>query len=91
MARDVIFDDVDKTMVGYRDDGITYISTLFGDDGATGEYKKYYAGRCFYHVTSDDFDNLNSTHLYPVGYDFDVYEQGDLLENKKIKNKVMGS
>ena len=90
-ARDIIFDDVDKTMVGYRDNGITYISTLFGDDGATGEYKEYYAGKSFYHVTSDDFDNLNSNNLYPVGYDFYVYEQGDLLENQIIKNKVMGS
>ena len=91
MARDIVFDDVDKTMIGYRNDDITYISTEFGDDGATGEYKSKYAGKWFYHITSDDFDNLNSNNLCPVGYDLGVYEQGDLLQNRKIKSKIMGS
>ena len=89
-TRDIIFDDVDKTIVGYRDDDITYLSTRFGDDGVTGVYKDKYAGKSFYHVTSDDFDNLNSNNLYSVGYDLGVYEQGDLLQNPKIKNKVRG-
>ena len=91
-SRDIVFDDVDKTMVGYKKDDITYIKTTFGDDGAVGEYKENYAGKSFYHVSAvDSFDQLSSNNIYPVGYDCDVYGQGDLLNNYKVKSKVMGS
>lgn len=92
IVKDIIFDDVDKTMIGYKDDDITYIRTTFGADGAVGEYNDKYAGKSFYHVSSaTSFEELNKSNIYPVGYDLDVYDQGDLLNNFKVKNKARGN
>ena len=88
--KDIVFDDVDKTMVGYINNDITYISTTFGDNGALGEYKEKYAGKYFYHASSiTEFDQLNKENICPIGPDCDVYTQGDLLNNYKVKRKVM--
>lgn len=92
LQKDLIFDDVDKTMVGYINNDITYISTTFGDNGALGEYKEKYAGKYFYHASSiTEFEKLNKDNICPIGPDCDVYTQGDLLNNYKVKRKVMGN
>ena len=92
LVKDIVYDDVDKTMVGYKDNDLTFIATIFGDDGAVGEYKEKYAGRCFYHISPEtDFNKLNNKNIYPVREEFGIFGQSDLLDSYKLKNLIKGS
>lgn len=89
--KDIVYDDVDKTMVGFKDNDTVYIETSFKDDGAVGEYKEKYAGKNFYHFSKElDFNKIDNTNVYPVSRDYDVYEPGDLIDNYKIKTYSRG-
>ena len=90
-AQDITIEDVDKTMVGFREGDITYISTTFGDSGVLGEYNSYYAGKHFYHVTGEsDFEKINNSNIHSVGYECDVAEREFIIDNIKVIKKVRG-
>ena len=90
-AQDITLEDVDKTMVGFREGNITYISTTFGDSGVLGEYNSYYAGKHFYHVTGEsDFEKINNSNIHSVGYECGVTEREFIIDNIKVIKKVRG-
>ena len=91
-VKDIIFDDVDKTMVALKDLDCIYIETAFNDNGTVGAYKDLFAGKYFYQFsTTEDFNSINKNNTYPVNREYDVYEPGDLRENIKIRKKVKGN
>ncbi|MBQ7240133.1 MAG: hypothetical protein IJS56_01705 [Bacilli bacterium] len=91
-VRDLIFDDVDKRIVAFKDSGLVYLETTFGENNVGGEYNENYANKYFYQVSSSDVFNLiNKDNTYPVMRDYDVFEPGDLKGNYKIRKKVMGN
>lgn len=91
-VKDIIFDDVDKTMSCFKDNDCIYIETAFNENGTVGTYKDLYAGRYFYQFsTTEDFNSINKNNTYPVNREYDVYEPGDLRENIKIRKKVKGN
>ena len=90
--KDIVFDDVDKTMVGLKKEDTIYIETSFNDDGATGIYKKDFANKYFYQFSkANSFSEISKENTYPVNKDYDVYNPGDLINNYKIKKKVKGN
>ena len=91
-VKDIIFDDVDKTMVALKDLDCIYIETAFNDNGTVGVYKDLFAGKYFYQFSNtEDFNSINKNNTYPVNREYDVYEPGDLRENIKIRKKVKGN
>ena len=91
LVQDIVLDNMNKTMVGYNDGNIIYIGTSFYDDGAIGEYKERFANKHFYQVSSAiDFDGIDSTNLYPVKREYDVYGAGDLINNYIVKSIAKG-
>lgn len=91
-VRDLVFDDVDKRIVAFKDSGLVYLETTFGENNVGGEYNENYANKYFYQVSSsDDFNLINKDNTYPVVRDYDVFEPGDLKGNYKIRKKVKGN
>ncbi len=91
-AKDIIFDDVDKTMTCFKDNGCIFIETAFNENGTLGVYKDLYAGKYFYQFsTAKDFNSINGNNTYPVKKEYEIYEPGDLKENYKIRKKVKGN
>ena len=85
-VKNIIFDDVDKIMVGFKDNNTIFIETSFSENGATGEYKEKFADKRFYHCSSvESFDDITKENIYPVKREYGVYEPGDLKENYKIR------
>ena len=85
-TKDLVFDDVDKTMIGFKDNNTIFIETSFSENGTTGEYKDKFADKKYYHFSSaNTFDEITKDNIYPVRREYDIYEPGDLKENYKIR------
>jgi hypothetical protein len=90
--KDLVFDDVDKTMTIFNDGENTFIETSFSEDGAVGVYRESYANKYFYQVSSaNNIEEINNTNTYPVSREYEVYEPGELLNNYEIKKLVKGN
>ena len=83
-VKDIVFDDVDKTMTCFKDKDCIFIETAFNENGTLGTYKDLYAGKYFYQFSNaQDFNSINK--------EFEIYEPGDLRDNYKIRKKVKGN
>ena len=91
-VKDIVFDDVDKTVTCFKDGDCTFIETAFNENGTEGTYKDLYAGKYFYQFsTAQDFNSITNENTYPVKKEYEIYEPGDLRENYKIRKKVKGN
>lgn len=89
----MIFDEVDKKMVGYKnkEDDLIYIETKFNENSSSGDYKEKYANRYFYHVSNaNSFDEINNTNTISISRECDVYNPGDLIGNHKVRKVSKG-
>lgn len=85
LISDIIFDDVDKRVIGLRKDGITYIETTFFNDGATGEYNEKYAGKYFYQVSNVPIDELSKDNIYPIRDEDNIFSRSELRNKRKLR------
>ena len=86
--KDIIFDYLNKEIIGIKNNGGYVIETNFSGPAKTGFYKTNLDGKYFYHISlSDELDEIDINNLIPLGRLNGLEEKTDLIELKKYLKK----
>ena len=87
--QDVTLDSISRTTIGIKQESLTTIETAFDDNGITGFYKDFLAGKHFYQIAQTcDFSKIASDNTQFIGRNDGLIENVDLLEPKKYIKKA---
>ena len=87
-SKDVIFDYLNKTMIGLEKEDNYVIETSFDGPGKTGYYNTYLQNKYFYHIgLSKAKELLDKKDLIPLSKIDGLQEKANLLDLKKLRKK----
>lgn len=87
-AKNVVFDYLNKTIIGLKQETGYIIETSFEGPAKTGFYKTNLDGKHFYHIAREtNLENLQESSLIPLSREDGLEENVDLLDIKKYEKK----
>lgn len=90
-SRDILFDNLEKQIIGLKKKEGFLFETSFYGNAVTGFYKTNLLGKNFYHISSAKTkEELTSESMYSLDKEDSVEEKADLVDTDKIFKKVRG-
>lgn len=90
-SRDIMFDNLEKQIIGLRKKEGYLFETTFGGNAVTGFYKTNLLGKNFYHISkAKTKEELTSESLCSLDKEDSVNEKADLVDVEKVFKKVRG-
>lgn len=85
---DVTFDNINKTIIGYKEKDLIILETSFLSDQLT-KPRNNYENKYFYHTTlNNSFKNIKEEELIPLNKEKEIIKKTDLLKTNKIKKLI---